>query len=142
MNIYHTLTDWYNNFLVMTFFNLTREKTNILIVDGHPWGNLDYVWSDMFNSTVRLKSLTQPVVFRNLIFGWTDLGSPIYVTEESGYREMPLFEEFREFLLDTYHLPIEKSLNCSRLSLTIVWRRDNYVVHPRNPSGTCFVIRN
>ena len=135
MNIYHTLTDWYNNFLVMNFFNLPRHKTNILIVDGHPWGNLDYVWADLFNSTLRLGSLTTPVVFRNLIFGWQDYESPIFPNQERKYREMPLFEEFRAFLLDTYNLPTHKSLNCSSLSLTVVWRRDNYVVHPRHQAG-------
>ena len=135
MNIYHTLTDWYNAFLVMSFFNLTRENTNILIVDGHPWGNLDYVWEDFFNSTVRLGSFKKPVVFKNLIFGWQGVDSPIDPQMEKKYKEMPLFEEFREFLLDTYHLPIQKPLNCSSLAITIVWRRDNYVVHPRNPSG-------
>ena len=121
----------------MSFFNLTRENTNILFVDGHPRGNLDYAWEDFFNSTVRLGSLTKPIVFENLIFGWQCFESPIDPNRESKYSEMPLLEEFREFLLDTYRLSTQKPLNCSSLTMTIVWRRDNYVVlvHARNPSG-------
>ena len=137
INLYHTFTEWYNVFLVMNFFNLTREHTNILFVDGHPRGHLDYIWGELFNSTLRLGSLTEPVMFNNLIFGWCDHLSPIDPRNEKEYQEMPLLEEFREFLLETYGLPIKKSLNCISLTLTIVWRRDNYVVHPRNPSGMC-----
>ena len=136
VNVYHTLTDWYNAFLVMTFFNLPRERTNILFIDGHPWGNLDYIWNDFWNSTLRVGSLKQPVVFKNLIFGWMGYYSPIFAVKEwTKLVEIPLFEEFREFLLDSYNLPVKKALNCSSLTLTVVWRRNDYVVHPRNPSG-------
>ena len=54
VNMYHTMTDWYNAFFVMTFFNLTQQQTNILLIDGHPWGSLDPVWATLFNSSVRL----------------------------------------------------------------------------------------
>ena len=126
----------------MTFFNLSPSKANILIMDGHPWGNLDYVWADLFNSTLRLGQLTQPVTFKNLIFSWQGYNSPIDPHREHLYTEMPLFEEFREFLLDTYGLPKKKILNCSSLTLTLIWRRDNYVVHPRNTIGMCFLENN
>ena len=140
VNPHHTLTDWYNAFLIMNFFNLPREKTNILIVDGHPWGNLDYVWNDLFNSTLRLGHLTKPVIFKSLVFSWQGYNSPIDPNKEHMYTEMPLFEEFREFLLDTYRLPVKKILDCSSLTVTLIWRRDNYVVHPRNPSGMCVLL--
>ena len=53
VNLFHTMTDWYNTFLAMTFLNLTQQETNILLVDGHPAGGLDTVWSTLFNSTTR-----------------------------------------------------------------------------------------
>ena len=51
VNMYHTMTEIYNAFLIMEFFNQTQSSTNILIVDGHPSGTLDDVWKTLFNSS-------------------------------------------------------------------------------------------
>lgn len=134
-NLFHTMTDWYNAFLIMQFFNHTSFNTNILIVDAHPYGALDSVWNQLFNSTVRLAGLPARTRFRNLVWGIQGYNSlmKIYVSPNP-----PLLEQFRHFFLSTYDINTQRSLDCKRLNILFIWRH-NYLAHPRNPTG--FVTR-
>ncbi len=135
VNLYHTMTDFYNAFLVTTFFNLTQQQTHILIVDGHPWGSLDPVWNTLFPSVERLGHLPKRTKFKNLIFGMQGYSSPIFVgLSDLPDLYLPLADEFREFFLNSYNLPTYRQLNCSNVNIFLIWRR-NYIAHPRNPSG-------
>ncbi len=69
------MTDFYNVFLMMEFFNKTQAETNILLVDGHPKSNLDQTWYTVylylcanyfvkFATTVYLETL-EPRLFAN-----------------------------------------------------------------------------
>ena len=130
-NLYHTMTDWYNAFLMMQFFRHTPATTNILIIDSHPHGALDSVWSHLFNSTVRLSGLPKRTKFRRLVWGIIGYNSPMttYVSANP-----PLYEEFRSFFLDAYNIKSRETINCEKLTILFVWRHD-YVAHPRNPKG-------
>lgn len=130
-NLYHTMTDWYNAFLVMQFFNRTSFDTNILIVDAHPSGALDPVWSHLFNSTVRLSGLAERTRFKQLVWGILGYNSLMrtYISPSP-----PLLEEFRDFFLSAYDVDSRRQIDCTRLSILFVWRR-NYLAHPRNPTG-------
>ena len=130
-NIYHTLTDFYNTFLLMNFFNRTQHDTNILIVDGHPQGQLDPIWNTLFNSSVRISSLPRRTLFTNAVWGMLGYNSPILVHD---LEEIPLIEEFREFFLSSYHMADSHQLDCQHLSVLFIWRHD-YLAHPRNPEG-------
>lgn len=134
-NVYHTMTDWYNAFLVKEFFNRTSFDTNILFIDAHPSGNLDRVWNHLFNSTARLSSLPVRTRFNKLAWGILGYNSPmgIFITD----KKLPLFEEFRSFFLDSYGIK-EADLprhNCKAFNILFIWRHD-YVAHPRNPKGS------
>ena len=134
VNMYHTMTDYYNAFLVMAFLNKTQHQTNILVLDAHPAGGLDSVWGTVFNSMTRVSQLKPRTRFTNLAFGILGYSSPLYVSK--GYTQnLPVIDEFREFFLSSYNLPINRPLNCHKLSILLIWRR-NYVAHPRNPSGS------
>ena len=135
VNLYHTMTDWFNAFFVMTLFNLTRKNTNILIIDGHPSGSLDSVWGVIFNSTLRIGQLPKRTLFKTFIAGMIGYHSLIF-TNAAHLKEdpVPILEEFRDFFLSSYDLSPNRVLNCSSLSLLIIWRRP-YLAHPRNPSG-------
>lgn len=130
-NLYHTTTDWYNAFLVMQFFNRTSFDTNILIVDAHPSGALDPVWSHLFNSTIRLAGLAKRTQFKQLVWGILGYNSLMrtYVSPTP-----PLLEEFRDFFLSAYDINSRRQIDCTKLSILFVWRR-NYLAHPRNPTG-------
>lgn len=54
VNVYHTMTDWWN-----TFFSIPVDPSgvlnlpiNIVFLDSHPQGNLDVVWNDLLGGTV------------------------------------------------------------------------------------------
>ena len=138
-NLYHTMTDFYNAFLVMEFFNKTQAETNILLIDGHPKSNLDDTWQTLFNSTKRIGNLPERTRFTDLV--WNIVGYESAMNDHY-MMQLPLVEEFRHFFLSTYDVPHDAngirndghSLNCDSLSVLFIWRRD-YVAHPRNPSG-------
>lgn len=130
-NIYHTLTDFYNAFILMQFFNQTQHNTNILIVDGHPQGQLDPIWGTLFNSSTRVSSLKTRVHFSNAAWGILGYNSPIFLQDVD---PPPLFEEFRHFFLSSYHMTDNHKLDCQHLSILFIWRH-NYLAHPRNPQG-------
>jgi len=137
-NLYHTMTDWYNAFLLLCFFNQTAQSTDILFIDSHPSGALDPVWRRLFRRTLRLSDLAadRPTSFDNLVWGW--LGYSSFMTIFQSSPTPPLVEEFRSFFLSAYNLPSSTSgrPDCSvRLSVLFIWRRD-YVAHPRNPQGS------
>jgi len=46
-NLYHTVSDWYNVFLLTQFFNVT-QPAHVLLVDAHPAGPLDDAWNVLF----------------------------------------------------------------------------------------------
>ena len=131
VNMYHTMTDWYNSFLMMNFFNKTQEETNILIVDAHPQGALDPVWMALFNSTTRLSALGSKTRFTDMVWSIIGYDSPL---ADHLQMSIPLVEEFREFFLSSYKIDDTRTLNCDRLSILFLWRHD-YVAHPRNPTG-------
>lgn len=130
-NLFHTMTDWYNAFLIMQFFNHSSFSTNILIVDAHPYGALDSVWNQLFNSTVRLAGLPARTHFKNLVWGILGYNSlmKIYVSPNP-----PLLEDFRDFFLSAYNINAQRLIDCKRLNILFIWRH-NYLAHPRNPTG-------
>ncbi|CAD5111122.1 DgyrCDS462 [Dimorphilus gyrociliatus] len=56
-NLYHTMTDWYNCFLALEFFNISQKDVDILLLDGHPIGNLDVTWNILFPNVKRISEL-------------------------------------------------------------------------------------
>ena len=141
VNLYHTMTDWYNAFLLVCFFNETSDSTDILFIDSHPIGSLDPVWRRLFRRTLRLSDLSseRPTLFNQLTWGWLGYNSLMTIYQSSP--TPPLIEEFRSFFLSAYGIPAATTLpgrpDCDgmRLSVTFIWRRD-YVAHPRNPVGS------
>ena len=48
-NLYHTMSDWYNVFILTQFFNVTDPAhVHVLLVDAHPAGPLDDAWNVLF----------------------------------------------------------------------------------------------
>lgn len=131
-NVYHTMTDWYNAFLMLVFFNVRSLSANILFVDSHPLGGLDTVWTTLFGRVVRAGQLQQALHFDTLIWNIQGYKSPMY---HHDLPSIPHIEPFRIFFLRKHNIPDNKILNCDKLLIRFLWRRD-YVAHPRNPKGT------
>ena len=130
-NMYHTMTDFYNAFLMLQVFNMDPDKVTILIIDGHPSGQLDVTWSHLFGKVKRISDFPQPVLFKNMVWSIVGYESPL---DDHFLGEVPYVEEFREFFLTRYKVPMNYNLNCRKLNILLIWRH-NYVAHPRNPSG-------
>lgn len=130
-NLYFVLNDFYNAFLMCKMFNLDPTDTTILILDGHPHGALDSSWGSIFGGMMRASDLRMQgtTMFRQMI--WSILGyeSPIHTNNFT-----PYLEEFREFFLSRLQIPHNRFLDCSKVNILLVWRRD-YLAHPRNSKG-------
>ena len=131
-NLFHTVTDFYNAFLAMTFFKKTPEETAILLVDGHPKGSLDDTWSVLFNKVTRIGHVSNVTLYNEFV--WVEQGYNSPMNNQKA-NSIPLVEEFREFFLNRHEVDGKShNLNCSSINLSFLWRR-NYFAHPRNPSG-------
>lgn len=130
-NLYHTMTDWYNAFLMLLFFNVKSFTANILFVDSHPQGGLDSIWTTLFGGYVRAGQLKTPLYLKTLIWNIQGYKSPMF---RHNLPSIPHIEKFRLFFLAKHNVPNTKRLNCDQLHITFLWRRD-YVAHPRNPRG-------
>ena len=131
-NIYHTMTDWYNVFALMQFFNRTQADTDVVLVDGHPRGQLDAVWRRLFQNVYRVSALRQRTRFSRLVWATPGYRSPLMSHDAL---DVPLLEQFRAFFLASHLLDsTPRALDCRRLDILFVWRRD-YLAHPRNPLG-------
>lgn len=131
-NLYHTMTDWYNTFLMLLFFNVKNLAADILFIDGHPEGGLDSTWSTLFGKFVRVGQLKTAQLFWTMIWNIQGYKSPMYHHQ---LPSIPHIESFRLFFLRKHNISFVKELNCDGLNITFLWRRD-YVAHPRNPKGT------
>ncbi|KAL8604096.1 hypothetical protein ACOMHN_047308 [Nucella lapillus] len=132
VNLYHTITDFFNAFLAMLMFNQHPDHVTILWVDAHPRGGLDDTWSTLFGPVMRTARLPAPTRFSAL--AWAAMGYNSPVNQHSA-PALDYAEEFRHFFLSRHGVAGGRTLNCSSLSWLLVWRRD-YAAHPRNKGGS------
>ena len=60
MNLFHTVTDWWNIFdSVPQDFWASNSKVNLVWLDGHAQGNLDSTWSAAFGESTPVKQLPE-----------------------------------------------------------------------------------
>lgn len=130
-NLYHTMTDLYNVFLMYLIFGLESDMTNIFWLDGHPRGALDQTWRTLFGHVIRAGSIKKPIVFKTMI--WNILGYYSLLNNHD-LGSVPYLDEFRYFFLTRHGVKPYRQPNCSSVTVSFIWRRD-YLAHPRNPEG-------
>ena len=87
---------------------------------------------DFFNSTRRLSEFPQRTLFKELVWSIGGHDNPMSDFMDP---QLPLVEEFRDFVLTTYKISSNNHvLDCTKIRILLLWRR-NYVAHARNPSG-------
>ncbi|XP_052812960.1 uncharacterized protein LOC128240371 [Mya arenaria] len=130
-NLYHTMTDWYNVFLVATLLDIPLKNVSVLLSGGYTKGLLEHTWKSLFTTVFYTDSLSHPLKLPTLV--WSVLGyeSPI---NHHGLENMPFLNEFVRFFLGQHSITSTKSLNCDKIVIVFIWRRD-YVAHKGNPSG-------
>ena len=131
VNLYHTMTDFYNVFLMYLIFDLDPDSSNVLWLDGHPKGGLDQTWKTLFGHVIRVGNIKNPLLFKNMIWNIMGYSSPIDQHERD---EVPYLEEFRHYFLTRHSVASFREINCNSVTVTFIWRRD-YLAHPRNPEG-------
>jgi hypothetical protein len=99
-NLYHTMSDWYNVFLMTKFFNVT--KANVVLVDSHPAGPLDTAWTTLFGDVTRLSGLNPwPTRFDDVV--WVLPGNRGPLVQHAAPR-LPLADQFRRSVTCWVHL--------------------------------------
>ncbi|XP_052780696.1 uncharacterized protein LOC128217538 [Mya arenaria] len=131
-NLYHTMTDFYNAFLVAKVLRLVPDHVIILIVDGHPAGALDDTWSRLFGGIIRAGEITDAVTFPRMV--WSTIGYDSMLNSHH-LHQVPFLEEFRSFFLSRHSVHFNDALDCDNLTVVLLLRKD-YLAHPRNPSGS------
>ena len=71
VNLYHTMTDFYNAFLAMIMFNQHPDDITVLYVDAHPKGGLDDTWNTLFNKVQLAGRLEGPTHFPAMV--WAEM---------------------------------------------------------------------
>lgn len=127
-NLHNVVRNIYNTFLIMTLYNLTQSDVTILLLDGHPFTNLDFIWQKVFTSILRVGHLHSPVFYENLLIGLDEENDPLTDYDKM---HLPYLEEFRSFFLAKHNLSNATSLNCNKLQITVIIRR-NALLSPRN----------
>ena len=129
-NMFHTVTDLYNAFLVLRFLRQSPQRTRVILADGHPASPLDPLWMSLFGETTRISAWKGRHRFGALVLNPLGLDSPLELLQLPG---VPLVEEFRTFVLRRMGASAERPRR-PPVRVTFVWRR-NYHAHPRNPAG-------
>lgn len=125
-NIYHTMTDWYNVFMITTLLNIDPKKVTILFMDDRPPGLMDDTWRTLFGKVIRPSDIQPNFVFKNLI--WNILG---YESPINFHRlvQLPFVNEFHDFFISSFGINKVRTLDCSNVTAAVIWRRD-YMTHP------------
>ncbi|XP_045212680.2 uncharacterized protein LOC123563735 [Mercenaria mercenaria] len=130
-NLYHAMCEWYSLFLISYLLNFDPKQVAILFMDDRPPNILDETWDTLFGEITRYNTIPSDNVYKALI--WNIYGYESLMNIPTLTR-LPYVTEFRNFILDSFKLPQHKSLNCNRLRITVILRRD-YRSHPELTSG-------
>ena len=120
-NWYYTLGDAYNAYLAMRFFNLTADNIIVLTIDSHPVSILDTIWSYMFHFGLDMANIHTRTQFHTMIWNTIGYHSHFHMTDlpSLGYAE-----EFGDFMLKRFGIKWRKQLDCNKLTVLIILRRD------------------
>ena len=130
-NLYHTLTDWYNIFIVARLLDESIDKVTIILFDENVKGHLDEAWMTLFKNVTVRKNMSQTVLYSKMVWAVLGYESPVNFHATN---TLPFVQDFYEFILRRHGIQETKMLNCLSPIITFIWRRD-YVAHPGNPTG-------
>jgi glycoprotein 2-beta-D-xylosyltransferase len=141
VNLYHTMTDWWNAYSVMpeTFYD---KPHRVIFLDGHAQGNLDSTWEVLFDETHFIKHLPSGgLCLERAIFIPSGYKSPLYTDfhrDRCPSREMA--SAFTNFVVkERFHLDTVRPI----VGRVVLVDRQPYVSHPRsNPNVVSRMIDN
>lgn len=131
-NLYHTLCEWYNVFLLSKLLGFNPSKSDIVFLDDRPNSLLDTTWDTLFGSVHRYTDVPADIIYKDLIWNMIGYESPVNF---HSIKVLPFIDEFYHFFTNSFGIPAVKPLDCVRLSVTVIWRRD-YMTHPERQNMT------
>ncbi|KAL4229914.1 hypothetical protein ACF0H5_010305 [Mactra antiquata] len=131
-NLYHTVCEWYNIYVISELLNIKPETVDILFMDDRPRGLMDDTWDTLFAQIYRYSNLTEKTIFETIVWNAIGYESPLNFHE---IRTMPFINQFYKFFLNRFNIKTGKRLDCKNLRVTIIWRRD-YMSHPERKEET------
>ena len=130
-NLYHTFTDWYNVYILAKLLDEPIDNVAIILYDENVKGHLDETWVQLFRDVIEKRNISNTIFYSKMAWGILGYESPINFHATIA---LPLMSEFINFFLSRYGILDTKLLDCSKINITFIWRRD-YVAHPLNPTG-------
>ena len=128
LNLYHTMTDWYNVFLTIRLLNYTASDVTVILLDQHPSGYFDTVWEKLFKRVIYWNS-SRPLFFNTMVWNILGYESPL---NYHSLTSIPFPENFSQYFLQRHGIFHSKHLNCKNISTLISFRR-NYYFAPGTP---------
>ena len=130
-NVYHSMNDIFNVFLLHIFFHKNPKDSVIIFADGHPKGHIDPLWKKLFGQVRRVRHLEKPTKFKDMVWPMMEKFSPLNLFD---LKQVSYIDHFRTFVFGNYGIVPRSSPNCNDINILFLWRH-NYLAHPRNPRG-------
>jgi len=120
-NLYHTLCEWFNVYMVSKLLHLDASKVDIVFLDHRPKSPLDETWQVLFGTVYFVDKIDFNIVYNTLIWNIIGSNSPLNF---HNLQSVPFLEEFRAYFLTSFGLQSKSAFDCNRLNVTIILRRD------------------
>ncbi|VDI50119.1 glycoprotein 2-beta-D-xylosyltransferase [Mytilus galloprovincialis] len=128
-NLYWTLMELFNTYLTIRLLGENPKTTDVILMDAHPAGKLDNLWSILFGNVYRIGHMKKKRFHKKLAWVLPDGPMSQYV------QNVPFVEEFKYALYQGVQNSSSLYHNCTESQkVTFILRKD-YVAHPRNPKG-------
>lgn len=134
VNLYHTMTDWFNTWLAYREFG-SDNVAGVVFLDAHPAGSLDDAWTTLFGNTVqRAQRLTATKsCFESAVLVPAGYASQIYAAANATRCADPdLMTQFVDFVLDRFDLQETRTIP----GRVVLIDRRPYTAHARSSTNT------
>jgi hypothetical protein len=125
-NLYHATCEWYSIFLVSQLLNFDPRDVEVVFMDDRPPNLLDDTWDILFGKISRYNAIHPDNLYKALI--WSMYGYESLLNAPS-LQKLPYLSEFRDFIFQSFNIHPYQPLNCNRIKVTVILRRD-YESHP------------
>jgi glycoprotein 2-beta-D-xylosyltransferase len=133
VNLYHTMTDWFNTWLAYREFG-SANVAGVVILDAHPAGSLDELWSTLFGNVQRVQRLVAAKsCFESAVLVPPGYTSQIYAVENAAICADPrLMNQFVDFVLERLDLQETRKVP----GRVVLIDRRPYQAHARSSNST------
>ena len=133
-NLFRSMCEWYNLFLVCKLLNLDPKQVSILFMDDRPPSLLEDLWYILFGKITRYQYIPMDNSYKTLIWNIFGYESPM---NNQNLPSLPYLAEFQDFILHSFNIHPVSTYDCKRLNITIIYRRD-FMSHPEKESALVY----